>query len=463
MSSQDTSLRILFLCSGAEVANFPLDRVNKIIATITDFRDNVELSYITATDAPIAASTLSVRESPSIVVLHNDTAIYQVTDATEEKVYDELRKVLPLSDMDVAVNMKIIRLINLAPVMVFIKGSPEEPRCKFSRQLLELLKDLGVSYGSFDVLSDESVRRGLVKFANWTTYPQVWVEGHFIGGLDVVTEIKESGQIESVFPASCFATKPMNETPNSPPAHASAHAPAPAPKFELTDELRHKLKKLVESAAVIVIMNGSPSAPDDDASKELVEILRANNITFKALDVLKAPSARHGFKTMYTNRDYPFLFVHGALFGGIHDVHEVMEKNPGVPLAELLEVQSEVKETLNERLKRLTNAAKVVLFCKGMPTAPRCGFSRTAFSLLAELGINLDAAVNADEAANDPSMNVQFAYFDILEDNEVREGLKKFSDWATYPQLYVDGTLVGGLDIMNELHQEGELADLLRG
>lgn len=73
---------------------------------------------------------------------------------------------------------------------------------------------------------------------------------------------------------------------------------------------------------------------------------------------------------------------------------------------------------------------------------PRCGFSRKAVALLREHKIKFDS-------------------FDILSDNEVRQGLKKFSNWPTYPQLYVDGKLVGGLDILKEMAEDGELEELV--
>ena len=97
---------------------------------------------------------------------------------------------------------------------------------------------------------------------------------------------------------------------------------------------------------------------------------------------------------------------------------------------------------LDERLRALTHRASVMLFMKGTPDAPRCGFSRTAIELLR-------------------AQKVAFDTFDILSDEEVRQGLKTFSNWPTYPQLYGDGKLVGGLDIMKELAEEGELADAL--
>lgn len=102
------------------------------------------------------------------------------------------------------------------------------------------------------------------------------------------------------------------------------------------------------------------------------------------------------------------------------------------------------QEALNERLKTLINAARVMVFIKGTIDAPRCGFSSKMLAILKET-------------------QVPFQSFDILSDNAVREGLKVYSSWPTYPQLYVDGKLVGGLDIVKELQGEGALVDALNG
>lgn len=91
----------------------------------------------------------------------------------------------------------------------------------------------------------------------------------------------------------------------------------------------------------------------------------------------------------------------------------------------------EPDESLNERLQRLLTAAPVMLFMKGTPSAPKCGFSRQMVALLRE-------------------HQVRYGFFNILADDEVREGLKEYSSWPTYPQLYVGGELVGGLDIVKE-------------
>lgn len=98
--------------------------------------------------------------------------------------------------------------------------------------------------------------------------------------------------------------------------------------------------------------------------------------------------------------------------------------------------------TINERIKRQIEADDVVLYMKGTPVFPMCGFSAAVVQVLSEVG-------------------VPFQAYNILDDMELRQGLKEFSNWPTFPQLYVKGELVGGCDIVREMHETGELAALL--
>ncbi|KAI5300830.1 monothiol glutaredoxin grx4 [Ascosphaera atra] len=80
------------------------------------------------------------------------------------------------------------KLVKAAPVMLFMKGTPSAPQCGFSRQIVALLRENGVKYGFFNILADEDVRQGLKEFAEWPTYPQLWMRGELVGGLDIVKE-----------------------------------------------------------------------------------------------------------------------------------------------------------------------------------------------------------------------------------------------------------------------------------
>jgi Grx4 family monothiol glutaredoxin len=79
-------------------------------------------------------------------------------------------------------------LVKAAPVMLFMKGTPSDPQCGFSRQLVGILRENSVKYGFFNILADDEVRQGLKEFAEWPTYPQLWVDGELVGGLDIVRD-----------------------------------------------------------------------------------------------------------------------------------------------------------------------------------------------------------------------------------------------------------------------------------
>lgn len=96
-----------------------------------------------------------------------------------------------------------------------------------------------------------------------------------------------------------------------------------------------------------------------------------------------------------------------------------------------------------ERIEKILNENQVVLFMKGNPQFPMCGFSARATAILQDIGVD-------------------FFSVNVLEDNEIREGIKAFGNWPTIPQLYVDKQLVGGSDIMMEMYQSGELQGLLK-
>jgi Grx4 family monothiol glutaredoxin len=159
---------------------------------------------------------------------------------------------------------------------------------------------------------------------------------------------------------------------------------------------------------------------------------------------------------MYDWPTFPQVYVDGDLVGGLDIVRELEASGE---LAKILPTRTPAavvappstatagaagmpEVPLQERLAALVRRAPVMLFMKGTADAPQCGFSRRLVALLRTTG-------------------VPFETFDILADEAVRQGLKAFSNWPTYPQLYASGELVGGLDIALELDQTGELRTTL--
>jgi len=101
-----------------------------------------------------------------------------------------------------------------------------------------------------------------------------------------------------------------------------------------------------------------------------------------------------------------------------------------------------MSDDVQARIATAVNSADILLFMKGTPLFPQCGFSSRAIAILEHLG-------------------VEYATIDVLQDQSIRQGIKEYSDWPTVPQLYVKGEFIGGSDIMMEMYEAGELADLL--
>ena len=93
---------------------------------------------------------------------------------------------------------KIEKLIKSSKVFLFMKGTTENPMCGFSMLTTETLKNLNVDFKTFDVLSDNTIREGVKEYANWPTIPQLYVNGKFIGGSEIVTKMAEQGELKKL-------------------------------------------------------------------------------------------------------------------------------------------------------------------------------------------------------------------------------------------------------------------------
>ncbi|KAK8607947.1 hypothetical protein V6N13_023391 [Hibiscus sabdariffa] len=291
------------------------------------------------------------------------------------------------TDLDDKLKKRLQQLIDSHPVMLFMKGTPEEPKCGFSRKVVDVLKGEKVKFGTFDILSGEL---------------QEVFRDH---GVDVVGTGAGTGG-------------------TSGPTGLSAN-------------LNSRLQSLINSNPVMLFMKGKPDDPKCGFSHKVVEILKQEKVDFGSFDILTDDEVRQGLKVYSNWSSYPQLYIKGELIGG-SDIALEMQKS-----GELQKILTEKgiakKEKLEDRLRSLISSSPVMLFMKGTPDAPRCGFSSKVVNALKEEGVS-------------------FGSFDILTDDEVRQGLKVFSNWPTFPQLYYKGELIGGCDIILELHNNAKLA-----
>jgi Grx4 family monothiol glutaredoxin len=271
----------------------------------------------------------------------------------------------------------------------------------------------------------------------------------------VVDRIDGGEDVASV--TQCYS-KLVSATSSSPIRNESAQQEREeATEHTAQQALNNRLRSLVASSPIMLFQKGTPNAPKCGFSRQAIEMLTAANVSFGYFNILEDDEVRQGLKSYSDWPTYPQIYVNGELVGGLDIMKELAEEDGG--LVKQLELEDFVIKTgdvaivavnkpkealLDERLGRLINRHRIMVFMKGIPSSPKCGFSRQIVEILDSLNASYDA-------------------FNILEDEEVRQGLKKYSDWPTYPQLYLGGELIGGLDILKEMQESGDMDDLLEG
>ena len=212
------------------------------------------------------------------------------------------------------------------------------------------------------------------------------------------------------------------------PKPAAAAAPA-------KDDINGRIKELLGSSTVLLFMKGNKEQQKCGFSRRVVEALNSTGVEYSTFDILQDEAVRQGLKEYSNWPTYPQLYVKGELMGGC-DIIEEMHQS-GELKAAIQDAAPETKST-EQRIKELLGSSAVLLFMKGNKEQQKCGFSRRVVE-----------AINAT--------GVEYSTFDILQDEAVRQGLKEYSNWPTYPQLYVKGELMGGCDIIEEMHGSGTL------
>lgn len=251
----------------------------------------------------------------------------QLVEVLEQVVEEEITTIKPAKQIPKQVEKpaaevmydRLKKLTNQSKCMLFMKGHPDAPQCGFSSEMIKLLRSQDIDFGHFDILSDEEVRRDLKSFSDWPTYPQLYLDGELLGGLDIFKDMIATDQIDGL---------------------------------------------------------GFPKGPKKQEKK--------------------------------------------------------VEEKPVLSKA------------IKDRLASLISREKVMLFMKGDAYAPRCKFSRAFVSLMESEGFPPGS----------------YGTFNILEDDEVRQSIKIYSSWPTFPQLYIKSDLIGGLDIVKELVETSEFQEL---
>eukprot|EP00877_Chromochloris_zofingiensis_P004650 jgi/Chrzof1/14186/Cz08g28180.t1 len=398
------------------------------------FNGKQEVDRLEGADPPMLTSKVAQLASTAAAAPATAKAAAPATTS------NGLPSTAPSTSADTSAASSITSLLAAHAVVLFMKGSKETPYCGFSSKVVDVLYRLGYPFHTVDILQDEALREAVKQYSNWPTYPQLYVKSELIGGCDIVMEMHQSGELQQVMkeklgPAPMDGQQQAAQQQQQQRAqHAVAETSTPAA------DLQSRLKSLVQSSPVMLFMKGTPDAPRCGFSRKVVEALRTGGVDFGSFDILQDEAVRQGLKELSNWPTYPQLFVQGELLGGCDIVLEMHNNKElkGAVEEMMHRGAGEAVTNLQSRLKSLVQSSPVMLFMKGTPDAPRCGFSRKVVEALRTDGL-------------------AFGSFDVLQDNEVRDGLKQYSNWPTYPQLYVQGELVGGCDIVLEMHNNKEL------
>ena len=209
-------------------------------------------------------------------------------------------------------------------------------------------------------------------------------------------------------------------------------------KEEVDEPVSTKINNLLTNNQFIIFIKGTRKSPKCKFTRELIDLLNSNKITeYTTYDILSDEELRQELKNVSDWPTYPQstqnltkVYLHGEFIGGLDIIKERLSEDN----------QEFCKQLVNLKFVKLylfilynfsqlrINQSKVMLFMKGNATNPQCGFSNQVNYLISFKIVKL---LN--------QQNIKFQTFDILKDQDVRSGLKEFSNWPTFPQLYVDG------------------------
>uniref|UniRef100_A0A8C0HN72 Glutaredoxin 3 n=1 Tax=Buteo japonicus TaxID=224669 RepID=A0A8C0HN72_9AVES len=259
-------------------------QMNEVMAALAKEHTQVTFVKLEAEAVPEVSEKYEISSVPTFLFFKNSQKVDRLDGAHAPELTKKVQRHASSSSVSAGsndsvkedLNVRLKKLINAAPCMLFMKGSPKEPRCGFSKQMVEILNKHGISFSSFDIFSDEEVRQGLKTYSNWPTYPQLYVAGELIGGLDIVKELEASGELDTVCP---------------------------------------KAQKLEDRCDVLCFLyvhlyRGNPYI--NSCSLALSEV-----VDYETFDILEDEEVRQGLKTYSNWPTYPQLYVKGELVGGV--------------------------------------------------------------------------------------------------------------------------------------------------
>ncbi len=182
---------------------------------------------------------------------------------------------------------KIKKILDNFPIVCFIKGTPKEPYCKFSKEFIEILNEKKIKYKAFNIFEDEKIRCYLRLYANWKTFPQLYINGKIIGGVDKLKELVEKDELMKLIPENMIIN-------------------------DLEFELREKIERNKEKKLILVI---------NKENEEIINKFNEHKLNFDY--VLINESNKKIFENIFNVNEYPILFIKGKKCLEGNEINEI--------------------------------------------------------------------------------------------------------------------------------------------
>nr|CAI5828965.1 unnamed protein product [Callosobruchus analis] len=184
-------------------------QVTEVLQVLAQQKNYSEVMFYScpAEDLPEVSLKYKIEAVPTVVLFRTGKVVEVINGADAPKITDAINRYVLVEspnhqESNIKLEDRLKALINRSKVMLFMKGDRNAPRCGFSKQIIEILNQLKIHYDTFDILTDEEVRQGLKKYSEWPTYPQLYINGELIGGLDIVKEMTANGELQSMLNAA---------------------------------------------------------------------------------------------------------------------------------------------------------------------------------------------------------------------------------------------------------------------
>lgn len=385
----------------------------KSLEGIASFYEQPIYTLINAEKNPDLLKQFSVQKVPTIILSDsNKKIIKEVSPDSINDLIIELDDILRVFETNfeierISMFSKIEKILNIHPAMIFIKGTPENPKCGFSSTLLDILKKYELNFGYFNILENESVRNWLRHYSKWNTYPQLYFYQKLVGGIDKVKELISQDKFEELIPFEARKSDPNL-------------------KFErLLSLFKEKL---------LIFFEGTPFSSEEN--KKISNLIKDNGVKFNFFNLNDDDEFKKFFLQKFNIKEIPIIFINGKLIGGIK---EISEKIKNKTLLEIVHV-NEWSLNAKQKLEYLTSKFCLMVFVEGN---------------LEDIDQNTKKVLNILK-----NKELDFQYFNVLFDSEIKNLVIQKHGFESFPQIFWKGNLIGGHEKIEEIEKNGKMKEI---